>query len=387
MCFAVSIIPISIIGGTQGFRASFYLIGLIFFVTFIASLIIAYFISRPLEKLTNNIRKISKGEMDVQLGSSEISEINNLTESLNRVMASLKLAVHKVGVKKGEIFEDAVKAKEAFEKKQRDLFNSINGWAWETDKEGVYTFVSDNTKDILGYKPGEMIGRNVFEFMESNDAKKSKKIFNISSKKKYPIKNHENGIIDKNGEKICVVTNGYPYFDDEGNLLGYRGVNTDVTKLKNSEMKIKELNKDLSELKIKITELLREKEKNKKNGQKTISNDTIDTKWSEHNFDSVFIFDENANIVDCNDNMFKKLGYTKSEFLSLNMSDFDALESKNDIKRKIKLAKKDGAVSFKTIHKRKDGSAILVHENVQYLNDKKRYKCIVREDYSIKKSK
>ena len=139
----MSTIPIGIIGGIEGFQSeSMVLIGLMFLVTFFVSLAISYFITRPLEQLTKNITKISKGKLDVNLEQSEIYEIDNLTDSLNRVMASLKLAIHKVGVKKGEIFEEAVKAKEIVEQRQEDLLNSISGWAWETDAKGVYRFCS-----------------------------------------------------------------------------------------------------------------------------------------------------------------------------------------------------------------------------------------------------
>ena len=109
MCLAISMIPIGIIGAINGFESTSYvLIGLILIVTFFVSIFISYFITRPLEKLTNNIDSISKGKLDVNLESSEIYEINNLTSSLDRIMASLKLAVVKVGVKKDEIFENAV---------------------------------------------------------------------------------------------------------------------------------------------------------------------------------------------------------------------------------------------------------------------------------------
>jgi nitrogen fixation/metabolism regulation signal transduction histidine kinase len=158
-------IPIVIIGGIQGFKSAFYLISLIVFVTFFISLILAYLITRPIENLTKKIDNISKGELDVKLENSEIYEINNLTKSLNRVMVSLKLAVHKVGVKKGEIFEDAVKTKEFFEKKQEDIFNSIAGWAWETNEKGVFTFCSKNIDELLGYKSEEMIGKNIFDII------------------------------------------------------------------------------------------------------------------------------------------------------------------------------------------------------------------------------
>ena len=337
MCLAISAIPISIIGAIQGFTTSIYLIGLIFLVTFTASLIIAYFISRPLERLTKNIQKISKGELDVQLGLSEIHEINNLTESLNRVLASLKLAVHKVGVKKGEIFEDAVKAKEEFEKKQRHLFSSIKGWAWETDKEGVYTFVSDNVSKYLGYTPEEIVGNSAFDFMSPQDSKKAKKVLNYSSKKQEPIINLKTEIINKEGDKIEVLTNAFPYYDENGNLLGYRGVNNDCTELKYAEDKIRDLSKEVSDLKIKITDLLNKKDKLGLSGNKRLDVDdkgNIDKKWSEDEFDSVYIFDEKANVVDCNDKMVEQLGYTKSEILSFKITDFDALETTEDIDRK-----------------------------------------------------
>ena len=144
MCLAVSTIPIGIIGGIEGFQSeSLILIGLIFLVTFFVSIAISYFITKPIEKLTENIDKISKGKLDVNLEPGEILEINNLTYSLNRVMASLKLAIHKVGVKKGEIFEEAVKAKETAEQKHEDLLDSIPGWAWEIDRRGLILTVQE----------------------------------------------------------------------------------------------------------------------------------------------------------------------------------------------------------------------------------------------------
>ena len=81
--------------------------------------------------------------------------------------------------------------------------------------------------------------------------------------------------------------------------------------------------------------------------------------------------------------MYKKLGYSRDEMLSFNMTDFDALESQEDIVEKINQAKRNGVYSFKTIHKKKDGSPILVYQNIQYLKDKNQFKCIVREDITI----
>ncbi len=387
MSIAVSAIPIGIIGGSQGFRyLSLIFIALIFLVTFFVSFIISYIITRPLEKLTGNINEISKGKLDVTLSSSEIYEINNLTDSLNRVMASLKLAIHKVGVKKGEIFEDAVKAKETAEQRQKELFDNIKGWAWETDAKGVYMFCSKNITNYLGYNPDEIIGKNIFDLISSEDQKISKQAFNEAAKKKQQIKNLENWNIHKNGTKICVVTNAVPFFDENGNLLGYRGVDTDISNEKEYEIEINQLNSDISMLRSKLNEPINEEQKFKQKNEIDITSEKIkiDENWSDHEFDMVFIFDEKANILDCNKNMYQKLGYTKDELLSLNMADIDALESIEKIKNKIIKVKETGPITFKTIHKKKDGSAILVKENLQYLKDKDRFKGIIREDYSQK---
>ena len=387
MCLAITAIPIAIIGGIQGFRSqSVFLIGLVFIVTLIVSFVIAYFVTRPIERLTSNIDKISKGKLDVNLEYSEIYEINNLTESLNRVMASLKLAVHKVGVKKGEIFEDAIKAKEAYEKRQNDLLNSINGWAWETDAKGIITYCSKNVSSFLGYKSQEIIGQSAFNLMASEDARYAKHIFNNASHKKNIIKNFENWNIKDNGEKICVLTNGLPIYDDVGNLEGFRGVNTEITDEKRAINRIKELNSELTELKGEISDIVDNRDtKLYKTNLKNQNIKIINNEWIEQEFDSVFIFNEKADILDCNKNMHKKLGYTKDEILKLNLSDIDMLESKKDLKDKIRKAKKDGIISFKTIHKRKDGSVLLVYENFKYVKDKNEFKGIIREENSIRK--
>ena len=112
MCLAISLIPIAMISGLQGFQIASAFLGLVLIVTFTVGYAISYFITKPLVTLTKNIDEISKGNLDVELERSEIYEINNLTASLNRVMTSLKLAIHKVGLKKEDIFEEVVKAKE-----------------------------------------------------------------------------------------------------------------------------------------------------------------------------------------------------------------------------------------------------------------------------------
>ncbi len=381
MCLTISLIPVGIIGGFADFKVATAFLGLILVITFVVALAMAYFISRPLEKLTKNIDEISKGNLDVELEKSEIFEVNNLTESLNRVMTSLKLAIQKVGVKKGELFEETLKAKEAAEEKYQDLLKNIDDWAWETDAKGVYISCSAKVAETLGYTPEEIIGKSVFELMPSEEAKKTEAVFKDASKKQEPIDKLENYYIHKDGSKVRVFTNAVPVFDGEGDFQGYRGIHKNITTHVQSELKIEELiqkNKRLREMRMKSPHVFNELTDIQEKLIRT--EEKLKTNQPEEEFDYMFLFDEQANIVDCSENIDKKLGYKKEEMLLLNLTDFDLTEDKEGIEKKIKQIKKQGIIRLKTIHKRKNGSSVLVTEDIRYLNDRQIFQCAVKED-------
>ena len=365
MCLAVSMIPVGIISSFAGFQFAAAFLLFILIVTLFVAFFISYFISHPLEKLTKNIDDISKGNLDVKLEKSEIYEINRLTQSLDRVMVSLKLAIKKVGVKKDEIFEKTARPREELEEKYSSLLNNIGDWIWETDSNGTYVSCSPQIAYLLGYNPKEVIGKSFFDFVPSEEANKVELVFDKLSRGEKSAEKLETYYVNKDGHKVYVLLSVIPIFDDSGAFLGYRGIQRDITRYKQFEKKIEELTKEFS--------------KNKKRK-------TIDTKKNlakdilNKGFDSMFIFDEQLHIVDCNETMHKQLGYTKEEMLSLNVTDFDIFENQESIRKKIKEIKEQGSINIKTIHKRKDGSSILVSENIQYLEDQNRFKCFVRED-------
>jgi len=376
MCLAISIIPFAIIGALQGFEIATASLGITILVTFVVSLIVSYFISLPIEKLTKDIDEISKGNLDINIEKSEIFEIDKLTDSLNRVMASLKLAIHKVGVKKGEIFEETIKAKEEAEEKYENLLKSMDDWVWEIDENGTCKYCSENIANSLGYTPSQIIGKKIIELIAPEELKNVKNNFNkIAKNKQKNSGKFETKLIHKNGKNVCVLTSFISVFDKNNNFRGFIGVVKDNTKLKIAEEKIEELNNKLSDMKERIRGIHSEKIlKNKPS--KEITPNLV----TEAEFDAVFIFDENANIVDCNNNLCGKLGYEKEEILALKLTDLDYLENKTDIKNKINKIKELGKTRLKTIHKKKNGSSLLVNEDIQYLKDKNLFRCVVKED-------
>ena len=133
----------------------------------------------------------------------------------------------------------------ASEKRFKDISLSIADWIWEVDTRGVYTYCSEHVEHILGYSADEIIGKTPFDLMPDEEAGKIRDIFSKVLERKESFNDLENLNVHKNGTEIYLMTSGVPIFDDSGKLLGYRGVDKDITLKKNAEKIKSELLKKL----------------------------------------------------------------------------------------------------------------------------------------------
>ena len=376
MCLAISLIPIAMISGLHSFQIAGMVLGLILVTTLAVGFVISYFISMPLVKLTKNIDEISKGNLDVQLEKSEIYEINNLTASLDRVMASLKLAIYKVGLKKEEIFEEVVKAKEQAEEKFEILLKKIDGWIWEIDEKGICRVCSIKVGETLGYTPAQMIGKEIFGFLPAEEAQKLKDLINHLAREKAGATKKLDMYWMYQDDKHPVWVHSYlmPVFDRTGSFHGLRCFSRDATEERVAENQIEELRKKIEELDKQMHEIFQQQLKESHGKEPTLE------KTAEQVFDYMLIFDENAKIIDCTNDIQRKLGYNKDEMLTLTFADVVYLETYDDIRANLDEIKKLGTMQVKTIHKKKDGSSVFVSEQIRYLKDRNMFICMVKED-------
>ncbi len=374
MCFAIVMIPIGVLGGLQNFQIATVILLLILAVTLIVSFAISFFISQPLVNLTKNINEISKGNLDVELEQSEIYEINNLTASLDRVMASLKLAIHKAGVKKEEIFEEAIKAKQEAEQKYETLLKKIDGWIWEINEQGICTKCSPKVSDALGYPPTQIIGKDIVGFLPSDEARNLHTLLErIQKEKNDATVKVDTYWIANDHHPVWVRTYIIPVFDGAKKYHGLRCFSRDISDYKLAQEKIEELHHQLNEMKTQFQQP----------GRVQSPVRVVDASTQE-TFDYMFMFDENTKIVDCTEDIHKKLGYRKDEMLALTLGDFKCLESADAIKACMDDVKKNGIIQMKTIHKKKDGSPLFVSEHIKYIKERNMFICLVKEDFSIK---
>jgi PAS domain S-box-containing protein len=121
------------------------------------------------------------------------------------------------------------------EQRLRDIIFSIADWVWEVDENGVYTFSSQKGSELFGARQEYIIGKTPFDFMEPEEAERVGGIFSQIVAEKRSFRDLENWNINSKGERFCLLTNGVPVLDAEGNLKGYRGVDKDITERKNVE--------------------------------------------------------------------------------------------------------------------------------------------------------
>lgn len=121
---------------------------------------------------------------------------------------------------------------EQSEKRFQQLVESSDDFVWEIDAQAIYTYVSPQSKKIIDFEPSEILGKKPFDFMdEEESARVSKEFFELASRRE-KIVNLEHTLLHRDGHKVHILTRGSPFLDDRGGLLGYRGIDRDITLMK-----------------------------------------------------------------------------------------------------------------------------------------------------------
>jgi PAS domain S-box-containing protein/putative nucleotidyltransferase with HDIG domain len=126
----------------------------------------------------------------------------------------------------------AEEALRASEERFRGLVETTSDWVWEVDAKGVYTYASPRVTKVLGYDTKELVGKTPFDFMPQKEARRAAAVFNGFVAKREPFAFLESVNRHKNGRPVVMETSGVPFFASDGTLLGYRGVDRDITERK-----------------------------------------------------------------------------------------------------------------------------------------------------------
>ncbi len=125
--------------------------------------------------------------------------------------------------------KNAERALKISQEKYRALVETTDDFVWEVDRNGCYTYCSPQVEDLLGYLPEEMLGKTPFEFMTAGDAAKVAGEFLGIIGEMRAFSALQNTNLHHDGREVVLETSGVPFFDADGGLAGYRGIDRDIT--------------------------------------------------------------------------------------------------------------------------------------------------------------
>jgi PAS domain S-box-containing protein len=186
---------------------------------------------RPIGRLTETAMAIAAGDLTRTAPVASEDEIGDLARAFNSMTEQLRDLIGGLEQRVAE----RTRALSVSEKRFRDVVESTADWIWEVDAAGRYTYCSESVVDVLGYTPEEVLGKRPFEFMSPDEAARVGQVFAEIAADKQPIVDLGNRNLTKDGDEVVLLTNGVPILDGEGYLLGYRGVDKDITERKRAE--------------------------------------------------------------------------------------------------------------------------------------------------------
>jgi len=186
-------------------------------------------IVRPLALLNEGAQIIRQGDLELKLKIGTGDEIEELASSFNKMALALSHNIRQL--------EDS-------EEKYRSLFTSMRDGVYQTDLDGLITFINPAGAEIFGYdSPEDAVGNNLQElFLEEIDFAR------ISSEltKHSFIERTRVWMKRRDGRGICVELSGNRVLDDEGELIGIEVIFRDVTTSVRLEQQARERSERIS---------------------------------------------------------------------------------------------------------------------------------------------
>lgn len=138
-------------------------------------------------------------------------------------------------------------ARRESEDRYRQLVETTTDWVWEIDAGGRYTYSSPRIAEILGYEPAEAIGKRLDAWILPEWAEEERPWIEQLATHPTPFSCKERVNLHKQGRVVVLESSGVPIFDEMGKLVGYRGIDRDITARKEAEAALQQINQELEQ--------------------------------------------------------------------------------------------------------------------------------------------
>ncbi|AFY69580.1 multi-sensor signal transduction histidine kinase [Thalassoporum mexicanum PCC 7367] len=144
--------------------------------------------------------------------------------------------------------------RQAAESRFRNLVETSSDVVWEMNAELEYTYISPQISRVLGYEPEELIGRTAIALIATDQETDQE----LDQETNQELEHHnqapeinqfplikpdqpftcENMYIHKDNSIVTIETSGVPCYDPDGKIIGYRGIDRDISDRKRAEAEV-----------------------------------------------------------------------------------------------------------------------------------------------------
>ncbi len=115
------------------------------------------------------------------------------------------------------------------EDRSGDVDPKTSDWLWEIDSAGYYTYSNARVEEILGYRVDEILGAHFFDVVDPREGPEFSAIVTGATREKAPFRDVPRRSRGKDGREVWLETSGTPLLGENGVLIGYRGLDREVT--------------------------------------------------------------------------------------------------------------------------------------------------------------
>lgn len=138
-----------------------------------------------------------------------------LSASMFSLQRSRRLAVSQVQRLAGDVRER--------EQRFRDLVETTTDWVWETDSNGVYTYSSPSSTTLFGYSPRDLVGTRGERLWGATQVTELRRD-RMTSGVRRRMAHH------RSGSSVSLDSSAVPILGPDGQFLGWRGFDRDVSR-------------------------------------------------------------------------------------------------------------------------------------------------------------
>jgi two-component system NtrC family sensor kinase len=183
-------------------------------------------------------------EMDVLTADGKTKEAEVCITIARPEVGRVNTYVYLRDITERKRFERDLKASE---EKYRNLFESVRHGLFISSKQGKFLDCNQALMDMLGYEDkGEFLEIDIARDLYVNP--KDRRRFQKLIEKEGFVKDFEVDFRKKNGETITILLTAHALKDPDGGVIGYEGLNIDISQRKVMERELSEANEFLTNL-------------------------------------------------------------------------------------------------------------------------------------------